>query len=278
MNLSDEAILKAIERQQDPEADGPHEEDESDITIEEEEEENNSGVETSRAQLVEDSVLRQKLGVGGSFTGPKGVVNDYKFHKQQELGRQAAKRRADYNKLSKAALSSGWMGRQLQQEQLTDEFAELEDDGFMKEYRERRLQQMMKFGAVIELETDDYVSAIDDEDASVTLVIHLYQESLEACRRVNSHLDVLARRYPQVKFARIVATKADSSFENVVLPALLVYRGGALVHTLLRITDDLRARSNKIGFDDFEAYLHKESVLLTGSVATNELLEGEESE
>ncbi|KAL2919831.1 hypothetical protein HK105_200748 [Polyrhizophydium stewartii] len=249
-------------------------------------------VDPDMARLLEDSAIRQQLGIGGSFTGPKGVANDYKFHKRQEAARAAARREADARRWSDRALSTGWMQRQLAAErkasasaatapatsleELEDEFEELEnDDDYIAEYRARRILELQalsmrpRFGTVVDLDATSYVPAIDDEDPAVTVVVHLYQRTHEACRTVNAYLDRLATAYPTTKFARIISTVADAAFDDVALPALLVYEAGSLTHTLLRLTDEIDgwARTGRVAFEDFESYLWDMGVLRESDMA-----------
>ncbi|EGF83372.1 hypothetical protein BATDEDRAFT_85877 [Batrachochytrium dendrobatidis JAM81] len=301
MNDMDEAIIRAIKQgsapgQPDSEPFRMGSDIDSDENLSEDEANaanlNSQPVDPDMARLLEDSAIRQKLGVGGNFTGPKGVVNDYKFHKRQEQARAAARQQANEKKWSDQALSTGWMQRQILGEKnatsdpqleidhhslgsgtlqhSTDVLDELEDDDeYIKEYRARRLLELKSqamrphFSTVYNLQQEDYVDVIDNEDPLVTVVIHLYKSTHDACRQVNTFLDHLATSYPTIKFAKIVSTVADESFDDVALPALLVYRAGALTHTLLRMTDEITGweRTGRVSFEDFEAYLWDMGVL-----------------
>ncbi|KAI8930197.1 thioredoxin-like protein [Entophlyctis helioformis] len=320
MDASDEAILRAIQRSCDPDAEPRRTGSDADSDVDSDEEAARtaaaqaaaSDVDPDMARLLEDSAIRRQLGVGGSFTGPKGVANDAKFHRRQEQARAAIQRQALADKWSSQALSSGWLQRQLASERAAaaadgdklrslqrgrlehpepaanasdsdDDLEGLEDleddDEYIQEYRARRMLQLQvqsvrpRFGVVADLQTADYVSAIDDVDPSVTVVIHLYQQSLDACRLVNTFLDTLATAYPTVKFAKIVSTKADAVFTDDVLPAVLVYEAGALTHTLLRITDEIPgwAKTGRVSYTEFEEYLWDMGVLAesTSSLVRN---------
>lgn len=67
-------------------------------------------------RLQNDMALRQHLGIGRAFTGPKGVIADRKFHRQQECARAKQKEDEYRDRISKSALSSGWLERQIQAE------------------------------------------------------------------------------------------------------------------------------------------------------------------
>ncbi|KAI9366698.1 Phosducin-domain-containing protein [Zopfochytrium polystomum] len=261
------------------------------------------------SRILEDQQIRQQLGLGGPgsqrsdgpMTGPKGVLADHRFHQRQEKARQDEERAFLAAKMGKAAMSKGWLRREIEREEKTgvvdsksfaerqreeeDEADELiraleEEEADIGDrdpggattadrYRQQRLLELAqlslrpRFGKCTEIEVDDYVKAIDDEDPAVTVVIHLYQPQIEACRQVNTFLAGLAPVHPTVKFLRILSTKADRDFDVAALPALLVYKAGDLKASLLRMTDEIDgwARTGRCSAEDFEDYLRKSKVL-----------------
>ncbi|KAJ3286308.1 Phosducin-like protein 2 [Rhizoclosmatium sp. JEL0117] len=234
-------------------------------------------------RIMSDQNVRQTLGMGGkAMTGVKGVINDAKFHEEQEKNRSLIQQRAQLEKFQKNALQSGWLERQLEAEKnwnmkdegdedIDDLIRDLEDeeDAFVKEYKAKRLMEMAvvaslpKYGTLKEIEVDEYVSCVENVDRNVVVLVHLYQPQVEACRLVNRFLEVLAAQYPLVKMVKIISTKADASFDNIALPALLIYKGGELQKTLLRITDEIQgwARTGRCDLDDFEEYLIRNNVV-----------------
>ncbi|KAJ3218270.1 Phosducin-like protein 2 [Dinochytrium kinnereticum] len=250
------------------------------------------------SRIVKDNVTRQNLGIGGAMTGPKGVIADFKFHERQERARASEKERLEAQKLSATAMKSGWIEREIQREDRErrgedagdgeDELGEdeedailrlleSEDDQYLKEYRMKRMQEIAissarpRFGTFNEIDVDQYVSSIEGDGVaeSTTVVMHLYQPSHDACRLVNAFLSILAPKYQHTRFLRIVSTKADRHFDDIALPALLVYRGGELAVTLLRISDEISGWTKSSGstaggrcdIEDFEAYLVQKKVL-----------------
>ncbi|KAJ3252538.1 hypothetical protein HDU77_005085 [Chytriomyces hyalinus] len=247
---------------------------------------NSNNSQTSTA--VHDVAVRQELGIGGAMTGPKGVINDRAFHRQQERARSDLRRLEQHSKVSQKALKSGWLGRQIEAEQKTwsygdkngdnvkDEIDEilqaLEDEGgdddFIKQYKGKRLLEMANislqptFGTFREIEVDEFVECVE-KHPDVTVIVHMYQPQVEACRLVNAFLQRLALDYTSVKMVGIISTKADPNFDDIALPALLIYRNGNLEKSLLRITDEVDgwARSGRCNLEDFEDYLVKNRVL-----------------
>ncbi|KAJ3036654.1 hypothetical protein HDV00_002478 [Rhizophlyctis rosea] len=298
MSEQDRAILRAIERETDPERDRPRHDDSGDDSDASESEHQHRSTSSSTDltinRIVSDNETRQNLGVGGAFTGPKGVLADYRFHQHQERAREEGKRADLLTRLNQQALGSGWLARQLAAEEAAkrgeggeeDEDAlldqlENEDDEYLAEYRAKRVAQMQsfaakpRFGSVEELTVDTYVSTIDDTPSSTTVIVHLYEPHIEACRLVNSFLDTLAQKYATVKFARIVSKEADSGFDEIALPALLGYKGGDVFTSIMRVTLEVEGweRTGLCNLAEFESVLVEHGLLdqaerIAGTLAT----------
>jgi hypothetical protein len=88
-------------------------------------------VDKDMERVQNDTALRHHLGIGSSFTGPKGVKvffkgltcakADYKFHMQQERARAEERRQEDFEKISRKAMTSGWMQRTIEEEENKEE-------------------------------------------------------------------------------------------------------------------------------------------------------------
>ncbi|KAI8912715.1 thioredoxin-like protein, partial [Gorgonomyces haynaldii] len=257
----DEKIIAAIKRLNDPDYEQERIETDSDISSVEEEEQ--QIIDPDMKRMMEDSALRQHLGIG-PMSGPKSVIADKKFHERQERARQREKQERDFQKMSDKALKSGWLQRQLESE----ETLELDEDAFFEEYRQKRLMELQnlslsRFGSVIDLNVDTFISAVEDEDPNVLVIVHMYQPRIQECRVLSQLLVPLARKYPGVKVCKIVATDADPDFDPVAYPCLFVYHAGDLVQTCLRLTDEIGnwARTGRCEFEELEQYLLKQGVL-----------------
>jgi len=129
-----------------------------------------------------------------------------------------------------------------QEEEEEDE--DLLDDEFMVEYRRKRLEELQKaqnptFGFVQSLIRNDFVNFIDNEKPSVFVIIHLYQDYIPACVKVNKCLASLSMKYTHVKFGKIQSTEAEANYDDIALPTILVYRGGEVFQCFVRITDEI---------------------------------------
>ncbi|CAG8554369.1 1894_t:CDS:2 [Ambispora gerdemannii] len=218
------------------------------------------------------------LSHGGRQTGPKGVIADHAFHEQMARERKTAFIKS-YNErmLSKAITTTTFredQERNKQEEALLQELENIssdEDDEdeqeVIRRYREQRIKEMKnheyyksrpKFGFLKEVSAGQYVSAIDNEAANVSIVLHLYENSIIECIRLNECLVHLARKYACVKFLRVLAHELD--FDPAGLPAILAYKNGNLIANLVKITEE---------FDkpDFDSNI-VEQVLLRNEVFT----------
>lgn len=91
------------------------------------------------------------------------------------------------------------------------DLANLLTDEFLLEYQRQRMKEMLakaeklQFGKIINLEsTDQFLEAIDEEDKSVTIVVHIYEDNTPGCEAMNGCLISLAQEYPHVKFCKIL--------------------------------------------------------------------------
>jgi len=95
------------------------------------------------------------------------------------------------------------------------------------------------FGFLRKIDRSDFIDAIDNEKPEVFVVIHYYQDYLPSCVGMNQALQSLAIKFPYVKFLKILATDASSTFDDIALPALSIYKGGNLQTALVRVTDSI---------------------------------------
>ncbi|KAF2897950.1 hypothetical protein ILUMI_08225 [Ignelater luminosus] len=220
-------------------------------------------------------------------TGPKGVIKDWQRYKQLESEKRAEQdmeRIALARKLTLTVQSA--LDEEKEKAALEDpELAELLNDDFLLEYQKKRMQEMLqqsepnvKFGKLIYLKNgQEYLDAIDKEHKLVTVIIHIYEEYVEACRAMNSCLVELARMHEGTKFCAIVGSQAGLSreFKANGLPALLIYKGGLLISNFVRLTDDL---GSNFYMEDVRDFLVEHGLLEDKSCLPLIIREGESSQ
>nr|XP_034185835.1 phosducin-like protein [Osmia lignaria] len=185
-----------------------------------------------------------------SNTGPKGVIKDWQRYKQLQAEKreeQEKERLQLIKKLSLTCCSS--LDEEKEKIMQTDpDLAELLSDEFLLDYQRQRMKEMLArseklhFGRVINLETaDQFLDAIDNEDKSVTIVVHIYENNVPGCEAMNGCLISLAENYPFVKFCKILGSVAGLSkhFKKEGVPALLIYKAGQVIGNFVHITDYL---------------------------------------
>jgi hypothetical protein len=185
----------------------------------------------------------------GANTGPKGVIRDREHYKELREQEEAWKthQRGRSQKQTAPALVNRWDENELPELEL-----ELESDHFLQQYREKRLREMraaaarnrqatQQFGSLVHLSASTFLSAVDNEQHSVYVVVHIYDDSVEACSAMNGCLTCLASKYTQTMFCCLPSSDAPLScqFKSDGLPALLVYKGGELIGNFIRVSDQL---------------------------------------
>ncbi|KAG2487416.1 hypothetical protein HYH03_013984 [Edaphochlamys debaryana] len=113
---------------------------------------------------------------------------------------------------------------------LREEGAEaFEDDRFLEEYRQRRIQELQvaaarpRFGAVELIRGSEWAQKVTNAGPDVWVVVHLFKDGHPGCGLLQQCLDELAAKYPSTKFLRIVATDAIPSYPDANLPTVLLY-------------------------------------------------------
>ncbi|XP_027138024.1 phosducin-like protein [Larimichthys crocea] len=199
-------------------------------------------------------------------TGPKGVINDWRKYKQLEVEqKQEQKREMErlIKKLSMTCRSDLDLEKDKEKEkELQDKIKgkmtmqeynmlqeEEDDEDFLQHYRMQRIEEMRRqlcrgkrFAQVYELNSgEDFLEALDKEDKSTLVMIHIYETDVPGCEAMSGSLLCLAQEYPLVKFCSVRSSAISTSalFRDSALPALLVYKGGDLIGNFVRLTDQL---------------------------------------
>lgn len=158
-------------------------------------------------------------------TGPKGVINDWRKYKQLEVEqKQEQKKEMErlIKKLSMTCRSDLDLEKDKEkQKELQDKIKgkmtmqeynmlqEQEDDeDFLQHYRMQRIEEMRRqlcrgkrFAQVYELSSgEDFLEALDKEDKSTLVMIHIYEPEVPGCEAMSGSLMCLAQEYPLVKF------------------------------------------------------------------------------
>jgi len=212
--------------------------------------------------------LPQKIRPYGN-TGPKGVLADYAEAKERARIRIAKKNEETWNMLEQKTITL----RDTKQEK--DEEEEEEED-FFEDYKEKRLRELKAlqhkqqgnhnsnenrserptFGYLRTTSVKEFVGDIEKENSNVFVVVHLYEEFISPCVKLNKYLHKLAIKYPFVKFLKFLAS--ESNYDSFALPTILIYRAGNVVSSHVRITSTL---GNDFDSSDIEILLGHQGVI-----------------
>jgi hypothetical protein len=215
-------------------------------------------------------VIREpKLRAVGN-TGVKGVINDYKEAKEKMIKRLERKRIETLKHIAATTPTVKSFREEEAEKKQSNQMIDDEDDEFLKKYREYRMvelrrlldsnksnnfQSKVNFGKLFDVNADTFVDFVDKESPTTTIIIHLYQPHLKMCLKLNDALEDLASKYPTVKFGRMLSTEVKQSFDEIALPALLIYRNQSLEGVYLRLVDNL---GYNFDVDDVEDFLTTE--------------------
>lgn len=117
-----------------------------------------------------------------------------------------------------------------------------EDEDVLKTYKEKRLAELKelakkpKFGMVTELRRQDFVAEVNNAPKDVYVVLHLYQNYVEASNILAKIFDNLATKHIFVKFMKIVATNCIENLEDAYVPGVFVYKDGKIVRQFIPAT------------------------------------------
>eukprot|EP00127_Corallochytrium_limacisporum_P000452 Clim_evm8s13 gene=Clim_evmTU8s13 len=174
---------------------------------------------------------------GGSNTGPKGVLTDAKLAQWKEQRNAAAyeQQKIDYVKATAVNI----------RDDNNDDLDELDledDDDFMIQYMEKRRAEMAdaaaKAHALQKVGPEQYLQRVEEDKTGNPIVVHLYEEELELCQRMNEILNEIAKKKQHVQFLALEAHAASDTFKGTDdLPTLLVYQRGELIGNIVRVVD-----------------------------------------
>lgn len=203
-------------------------------------------------------------------TGPKGVIKDWREFKRLENEKRHDQERERAELAKKLSLTCrshlNDQEEKEEDEKLLQELEDLEDE-FLKEYRLKRIEEMRhalaempSFGKLIPLKSGNFIEEVDGAQYGITVIVHVYDESVAACEAMNGCLMCLAQEYPTVKFCKLSALDAKMSFSFVErgVPALLVYKNKELIGNYIRLRDEF---GDDFFAGDVESFLQEHSHL-----------------
>lgn len=146
----------------------------------------------------------------GPKTGPKGVKADHaeyvrreyaRWQAQQASAEALAQRNTPVVRTVREDAVVDSLEQQLRDGVAVQQLSELddEDDEFMRQYRAQRVAELKQaharanarlftFGELLDLDEDAYNAILDETSSGVASVVHIFDDQLVACRRLNAKL------------------------------------------------------------------------------------------
>ena len=201
--------------------------------------------------------MRGRKGISGN-TGVKGVKEDYEQSKQalKQINRmKQIRQQREINKRIKPTPTINTneqkekekKSREQEEEEEEEEEDEDEDEdlALFERYKADQIKAYQSslpvFGSYNRLESKlEMGQLVKQEHEGVYILIHVYDNSIDACIRLHLVLEELCALYDFVRFVRIHVNDCfPRGYNKAGLPTLLVYKGGELLHSAVRITDGL---------------------------------------
>jgi len=113
-----------------------------------------------------------------------------------------------------------------------DELEDEEEERVLAEYRAKRLLEMKstmarsRFGTVLEISAQDYVTEVNKAGEGVWVILHLYKQGIPLCALINQHLTQLAAKFPTTKFIKSISTVCIPNYPDKNVPTIFIYFEG----------------------------------------------------
>ncbi|XP_055693981.1 phosducin-like protein [Lutzomyia longipalpis] len=215
---------------------------------------------------------------GTSNTGPKGVITDWREYKKLMAEARTAdehERMQQIHKMSQMGKTKAEAEKAAEDAELEAELAELMNDESILAFQRQRILEITAkvgtrntFGHVIQLKSaDDFLDAVEKEEYS-TVVVHIYENTIPACRRLNACLEELAREMPTVKFCTILSSnvKVSLKFRTTALPTLLAYKKNQIIGNFVQLVNEL---GDEFCSSDIENFLIEQGVIVEKEIQYN---------
>lgn len=127
-----------------------------------------------------------------------------------------------------------------------DELAELEDEedeDFLEVYKQKRfaelqqLQSRLKFGSVVHVTKPEYEAEITKALDSAFVLLHMLLQLAVQSRLLSLVCVTAARKFPEIKFTEIPASRCVENYPDANCPTLLIYHKQNIVRHFVTLTE-----------------------------------------
>lgn len=142
---------------------------------------------------------------------------------------------------------------------------ELEDEAFIQQYREKRMQEIRqqaskeKFGEVVKITKSEYKQEVTEASANdQPVILHIASTQSQQSRLLEALFQRLAPRFREIKFVQIASTQINDKFPSSQTPTIIIYLNQQVVQQLVTL-NTIGGLSTRI--DDVEQFLVRSKVL-----------------
>ncbi|KAK1750215.1 thioredoxin-like protein [Echria macrotheca] len=140
-----------------------------------------------------------------------------------------------------------------------DELEDIEDEGFLEQYRQRRLQELnalqkkSKHGSVYPIAKPEYSREVTEASQEGPVFVNLTSSAGNVESRVLSQLwRQAAQEYGDIKFCEMRASQAIEGYPEKNCPTILVYNKGDIVKQIVTL---MTVGGVKMGMSDIDKLL-----------------------
>ncbi|KAF1831931.1 hypothetical protein BDW02DRAFT_29288 [Decorospora gaudefroyi] len=191
-------------------------------------------------------------------TGPKGVIADAQAFEQAKKQARRFTWKRNASPPSSSATTRYTVSAYHDEKALSSD--EDGDEGFMRQWRENRLRELQNVGERIRSRTNSpsrriygglplvdgegYLDAVDKTASGTVVVVFIFSDNYdpndreaEEKAKVQGYMRTVAKRNDTVRFVRLTGEEAE--LDRAILPAVLAYKGGDKIATLLPLLNML---------------------------------------
>lgn len=139
-----------------------------------------------------------------------------------------------------------------------DELEDEEDEEFLNFYKQKRLQQLQeltsksKFGTVYPITKPEYNEEVTGASADNYVFLHMTLSSALQSRILSAHMQQLSRKFPEIKFCEIPATRCVENYPESNCPTIIVYHKKNVLKQYVTL---MQLGGNDCKVDDIEKVL-----------------------
>lgn len=112
----------------------------------------------------------------------------------------------------------------------SNEDDDLGDDDYFEEYKQKRMAELSSpNNEVVEISRPDFIKEVTEASNQRPVIVHLYNDSVDASALLKKHIRDNSKKYHQIKFVEIVASRCIPDYPDTLVPTIVYYHKGSMV-------------------------------------------------